>query len=510
MMSMARANRFLFACSLAAPVVLAAQSPPAASVERIVIVDASGAQIATPVESDPVPRVRLDTVRREDVLIRSPLRADVRISGMVTDELADVVPGHEADIKDVEVVGHQRLPVVPVRAAPTAVRPFAFVGQFSGTVSLDLGSDREVIAVEALNAVHRLGADTVALVFKADIHLPTEVTTGSLHVLKGLGPFTLQLSPLRRDAPDTAAFFLGARIAPGQETRLVETGPDTRRFTGRSAQLGDVTLSLEDPFYADDPSKEETLRIRLSSSAEIVVDEELPLQQTGATSDRFQSRAGRLPNDAMLRVDYSRLDDRAVDVLRVQPGSYKAFFGLEPMGAVVALRETSAASRVFEGRVPGLGVTRIAVEGIVEGLLHLTIDSSDAGVTGYRMRLDHDNKGYYIDADMPREHYTLPPTSPDSTVLVAIERSTNVERSSFFPFWVVAPGLRQAGPADYGEFDGRRFELTTEPLSVGSASSGARSRLPIVMLRDPGQLRAPNVVRFRAGRHQISLVIADR
>ncbi len=509
--------------------------PPEVS---IVYLDQRGEETFAPLTSQPRPVVTLDPVQIQDVELREDeLKARVRVSGEVTDPLADIVSDHRADITHVTIEG-QRVPVTRIPEDPSALQPFPFRGRFETTVEVFCNNEVIVVA-EATNAVDGRGVDTFALQFDMEVHLPQVISTGNYYTLKFLDPFTLVPDPTRPDRRDSLTFFHGVTGPEGPDSRLLETAPEsllfegTLGFDGGAGALGKTRLQLEAPFPKQDPTQPDRVRATFSSWGLAIVDQTFEFLETEADSGVFRNRALRLPNNEKMLLTLD-MEDR-IDAVTVQLGSWKSFIGIdkETPRPEARLSRPNPASPELSGRVPGLGSTTVQILGIEKESerwwnLHVLLDSSELELDDYYLELSGGagripGKLLFFTETLGPSSVTVPPRQPDVARLTGVVNDDHPPRGIWEPIWIVAQGLTSVEPGDYGRMGDQRIELTTEEFPGSTPGKVlVRSKLPFVFVRDPGELQAPNVLPALEPResltasspapklHVIELVLAPR
>jgi hypothetical protein len=206
-----------------------------------------------------------------------------------------------------------------------------------------------------------------------------------------------------------------------------------------------------------------------------------------------------------IRLD-ARFDATRTEALHVRLGSWKAFAGLDPKGFDPESSLKRTRPGVFEGAVTGLGRTTIEVVATNanpvrgQGGLVVLLSSEALKLSRYRLELlDWKGDGQSYQSlewhaggiiEMPT---AVPP--PARILSVAPAKSGPDQTARWWPFWVVLRGATTLGPGDRGLVDKQPFELTTDPLPFArDRSATVRSRLPLVLVANPRQLRSANVL----------------
>jgi hypothetical protein len=467
---------------------------------QIVFVDKRGEETFAPLASDPRPVVTLDPVALSDVtLIGDGTQAQVRVSGQVTDALADIVDNHAGDIAQV-FVNNQPYPVTPVPEPATATRPFAFRATFQATVTVGIGGGPNTVSVEAENSIGNRGYSSFTVNTQQTAPLSSPVSTGSFYDPKFLDPFTLVASAMSPTVPDTVVLYHGATSPTGNETPLLETGASTLTFSGVTPDLGPTTLTLQAP-VSGDTSARRVVPAVLSTEGLSIVNQALEFLETAPGSGLFRNPALRLPSNEAIEVILDHpLDPAAVDTIRVNVRS-----ALDK--DAVTLTETGPATQVFTGptAVPGLGTTTIQVVSILGAAnqpsrLRLLLDSSDLSLQGFYMELLEEqigNNRFQSRVFGPTSVEVTPPGTV-STTLLSVQNNAGLDGGTFEPTWVVAKGLADLQPGDLADISGQAFDLTVtpppQPGAPGGSVSGVRMKLPLVAVADKGNSQAPNVL----------------
>ena len=179
--------------------------------------------------SDPQPTVALDPVQQQHIVVLpGGTQAQVRVSGIVTDPLADIVAEHAADIREVTTRGIS-YPVTLVGEPATPARPYPFKGRFNFTVTIPIRSGRNTVVVQAVNAVGAKGHDSVSLVVLQSQSTNDSTPTVSTFAPKFLDPFSVQAAP--PDADGRQALLLYRASASGEVGRGSFRMPRTRWCT---------------------------------------------------------------------------------------------------------------------------------------------------------------------------------------------------------------------------------------------------------------------------------------
>ncbi|MFQ5792144.1 MAG: hypothetical protein ACE5JI_16865, partial [Acidobacteriota bacterium] len=452
-------------------------------VVHLVFIDKRGEETFAPLTSDPRPVVTLDEVTREDVaLLANGEQARVTVSGEVTDAIADIVADHLADITEV-LVEDQPVAVVPVPEPTSVLRPFAFRGRFSTTVTVDIGDGANTVVAEAENAIGNKGFDSFTINVQQSVSLPEVLPTGNVYDVKFLDPFTLVIQRLSSDTVDSVVLFHGTTVPAGTETPLVETEPNSLVFAGTTDELGSTTLTLEAPLLVNDPFIQDSIGGTLSTLGLAIVEQPFEFVETSSDSGLFRNPALRLPNNELLDVRLDQpLDDSTVDSLEVKLG-----FDLDEDPAT--LQETAPDSLLFIGQVTGLGDTRMHIRAI-EALpaepdtMLAFLDSSELALSAYYLKLlETANETLRFQTQRQgAASVLLPPTEPTQATLLGVENHLGADEGIFEPVWVVARGLASFQPGDQGEISSTPFALTSQPPPVPAA---ATARQPAVRFEEP-------------------------
>ncbi|HKC12366.1 MAG TPA: alkaline phosphatase family protein [Vicinamibacteria bacterium] len=465
---------------------------------RIVFVDKRGEEAFAPLTSNPRPVVTLDPVAASDVtLIGDGTQAQVRVSGQVTDVLADIVDSHAADITQV-FVGDQTYPVTPVPEPASVTRPFAFRATFQTTVTVGISDGSNTVSVEAENTIGNRGYGSFTINAQQSGPLPATAPTGSAYDTKFLDPFTLVASAMTTTVPNSLVLYHGATSPTGSETPLVETGVGTLTFTGVTPDLGTTSLSLQAP-VSGDTSARRVVPVVLSSLGLSIVKQSYEFLETAPGSGLFRNPALRLPsNDTMEVLLAGPLDPSVIDTIRVNVRS-----ALDQ--DAVTLTETAPASQTFTGStpVPGLGTTTIQVASILSqpgqpSRLRLLLDSSDLSLQGFYMELLEEQPGNnrFKSQSFGPTSTVFTPSTAVQTAFVSVQNNPPLDGGTFEPAWVVASGLATLQSGDQAMINGQAFDLTLAPSPAATSGplSGVRARLPVVVVPDKGSSQAPNVL----------------
>jgi hypothetical protein len=465
---------------------------------RIVFVDKRGEESFAPLTSDPRPVVTLDPVAASDVtLIGDGTQAQVRVSGQITDALADIVDSHAADITQV-FVGDQTYPVTPVPEPASVTRPFAFRATFQTTVTVGISDGSNTVSVEAENAIGNRGYGSFTINAQQSGPLPATAPTGSAYDTKFLDPFTLVASAMSTTVPNSLVLYHGATSPTGSETPLVETGVGTLTFTGVTPDLGTASLSLQAP-VSGDTSARRVVPAVLSSLGLSIVKQSYEFLETAPGSGLFRNPALRLPSsDTMEVLLAGPLDPSVIDTIRVNVRS-----ALDQ--DAVTLTETAPASQTFTGStpVPGLGTTTIQVASILSqpgqpSRLRLLLDSSDLSLQGFYMELLEEQPGNnrFKSQSFGPTSTVFTPNTAVQTAFVSVQNNPPLDGGTFEPAWVVASGLATLQSGDQAMINGQAFDLTLAPSPAATSGplSGVRARLPLVVVPDKGGSQAPNIL----------------
>ena len=141
--------------------------------------------------SHPYPVVELDPLR-EITIHPSQLRAEVEISGIITDPIADLVPGatinqvfvgffdENANHPDFNPPHFREIPisVTPLERSKSDLRPHPFVGEFKKVIEVPLPlrepRDVEIVVRSAPNAIGHSGYDSISILLAGRIVLGLE------------------------------------------------------------------------------------------------------------------------------------------------------------------------------------------------------------------------------------------------------------------------------------------------------------------------------------------------
>lgn len=471
---------------------------------QIVFVDKRGGENLVPPMSDPRPHVVLDPISAGDVTLTSDgATAQMRVSGTVTDSLADIVPAHAADITTV-TFGEQTLPVQGVSEPATALRPYAFRGRFNGTVRVPVQNGPNRLAVYAENTVGNRSADSVTVTVQQTIEVPDVPPAQVFSADKYLDPLTLLWHPLREDAVDTLVVYRHPGT-PSDEDFVVETAANTSVFTTTSPDLGDVTLTVTAPPAGNNP---QTIDAIVSSSALALFDEPFTFVETVAGAGTFKTVARRLPDNSRLRVAFTAPPS--------SPGANTAAVTLERIsGAVTATLATVApGSLTFSATSGALGPAAVRIQSI-EGdagqprTLNSFFTSGTAGVSDYYVAMNETGVGT-MQFETETRPVALAPVSvvptPASATVVGVANEPESPEVPAEPVWVVARGLRDAAVGDRGTLDDTTFELTTAaaPSAGGApAARAVRFAQQVAFVKTTGSSIAPNIKRAVAPQQDV-------
>ena len=306
---------------------------------------------------------------------------------------------------------------------------------------------------------------------------------------------------MRPDAIDTVTIYHSGDAPTGQETVLVETGPDTGIFTGSTPDLGDATLSFDAPIRANDPFTIETLQPRLSSSALTMIDEPLTLVESGTASPIFRTAALRLPSNLPMEMSLpARADSLQVSSIQLRTGA-------QTSQEAVTLAQAVPQAPIFSGRTPELGETLISltsIEGSTDAprVVHMGLSSSTLGLNGFYLRLSETGiaTGRFITEPYAVIETPVAEVAPPPATLLGIENNPSTAAGVFEPVWIVARGLTGSMATDGLELDGDRFDLTAAPLNLPVTAGAPRLASqhvaqPILIVSERGTASRPKNVR---------------
>jgi hypothetical protein len=502
-----RATLVCLSWVLVAAVAMAAAAGQSAVTLRLLDQDGEDASIFQ--LSNPYPAVTLDHVQRSDVTVLDAQgTVRLRLSGTITDPLADVVPDHRADITEV-TIEEQTFPVRRVSEPATLARPFAFRGRFTATVDVVT----ETLTVEAVNALGNKGFDMVDLKFDLSYHDAENLWTGNDSLGKFFDPFTVTLRDPPAGAPASIAFRAEKVLdAPAFEVTAAETAPGSRVFLREQTDLrgsGHLSFRIDEGPRAGGPAGRRVFTGTFDSYALSIIGEQDEFMETRAGSGVFRSAASRLPNNDLVELQLlPRESDLAPAAIEVRVGPWQAFaaeaareqFGATPgeLGRPrppdrARLMETGAGSRIYTGSVDGLGAVALRVYRMDDQHAEIFLSSATLGLEDFLLTLIGNGRLYRTRAVGP-ERIEVTPASV-SAHFVGVEDVTprGVPLSqSFNPVWVVLDGVSSPGRDDYGEVDGRRFALTTSAAPFPGPAR-VRLALPLVFVAGPAPIDAPNV-----------------
>jgi predicted AlkP superfamily pyrophosphatase or phosphodiesterase len=466
---------------------------------QITFIDRRGQETFAPPTSDPQPTVVLDPVQPSHIVVLAGgTQAQVRLSGNVTDPLADIVAERAADIREVTARG-QAYPVTRVHEPATPARPYASKGRFNFTITIPLQNGRNTVVVQAVNAVGAKGHDSVSFVVLQSRSTNDTTPTVSTFAPKFLDPFTVQAA-----APDAAgrlAILLHQGFGPADDaTRLVHDAPNTLTYSGTSQRFGIARVVLDAPLAGVDPAVREVVTGRIYSSALSIAGEPLEFVETGAASGLFRSVARRLPTNDVVTFALTELPRADVaDTVRVE---------LEQTAGKMSgtLTETGTGTNVFTGVVDGIGAMTFELRAIAQDnaptrTLHgfvtnstLTLESfymavteSSAGTLQFKtQRLATGTVGYFT-------------ATTNAASILAVENNPGSTSAVVEPVWLAVKGLPGIPADPRVKLNDVDLELTAQPTGTEPTGPRARrlirSKEPVIFVRDPKGFSKRNVVR---------------
>jgi len=149
-------------------------------VAGIAALDKDGNEVDEQPASDPRPVVKLEPVT--DLSLQVDNIVEFTIQGEVTDAIADIVEENLADITSVRIHGTLdpalTAEVTRIDVPTTRFRPYAFKGRFTARVTAKVGEGRNLIVVEAVNALDNPGWAAIAV--PAEISIATAALNQAL------------------------------------------------------------------------------------------------------------------------------------------------------------------------------------------------------------------------------------------------------------------------------------------------------------------------------------------
>jgi hypothetical protein len=434
----------------------------------LVLVDKRGDETFAPPASDPRPTITLDPISPAAIRLQGDSdQADIRLTGIVKDAVADIVAGGAADIKEV-MVNDRVYAVTRVDVTPTPARPFAYQGRFELTAPISISGGETVITVSATNIAGGVGYDSVTIRAQQDEAVPVVADEGTAPLFR-LEPLTLVTAPLDAAVADSVVIYHGDDAPTGSEPTLAETGPATGQFTGITADLGSVTVSIPAPYASNDPDRRDTVQATVSASGLEMANEVMEFLETSETSGVFRSPALTLPSNARLRLRLPRLPAAAaVDTITAR------YAAADRDGE---LPESAADTSLFAGDVPGLGTVAVTIVSFGTGagqrrVMRALLASTELDVTDYYVELLETAAGSLVFETDVRGVTMSYPTTATGTRVLSVADNLGSDPGTFEPVWVVAEGLRTAGATDRGLLDGDEFELTTDPVPAEPPAAG--------------------------------------
>jgi len=251
-------------------------------------------------EQDVVPAVT-ETVRVAPVVqinemssgsIQTPIggAAVFRMSGSVTDQLADITPGGAADITSVTIAG-QSVPVTRSSdGGSDPWRPYKATYRFDAQVVLAMTAGDNPITVTAVNAVGAKGHASMSI--RAEAHLGAEraiMVGGSF----GDG-ITSPLSRLRITLPvvewgtEPDDLQVGMHQADGSvlEVTVLRIAPGS--YHVNESELGPITIGIPVPLYLSTKDRDVASFAIAMPSQGIIQADDVNLLETTAISQVFQ------------------------------------------------------------------------------------------------------------------------------------------------------------------------------------------------------------------------------
>jgi hypothetical protein len=438
-------------------------------VVRFVLVDKAGQEAELPMLSYPQPVVTLDPMTAAKVtLVNGGTQAQVQLSGSVTDPLADIVADGAADIKAI-TVGDQTIPVTRIAQTGTLLRPYAFKGQFKGSVTVDVGGGENALSVAATNLIGRTGAATVSISVAQDVTVPETLPDWSAEAPKFAKPFTLVAEPTTDAAVDAITLIHETLDPEGVTERLTETQPTSLVFAGETSDLGPARLELAAPIPPGEPGQRRTVVGTLDSLGLGIVRQPLEFVETGSATGVFRSVVTSFPA-GVLQIAFDRMPSPGVlDRLKVK-------VGFDPTRAPEVLTETAEDSNSFTGSADGLGTAQVDILELSTGSpgeaarLRVLLASQELGLDGYVLDLRE------VEPLTFRSSYVFVPSGPErlptpaSTVVTGVSVEQGMESGSFDPYWIVAKGLTSFASGDVGDLNGHPVDLSLAPLPPGPRS----------------------------------------
>lgn len=466
-------------------------------------VDAQGQEMPVITTSDPHPVVTLDPVTRAAVTPLDDIgKARIRLSGTVTDALADIVPGHLADITSVKI-GEQSVPVqrVPVTASPT--RPYAFRGRFAATIV----TTDDTILVEAINIIGNREWDLVDLEYDIRLREADILYTGHDPIAKFLDPFTIRFESTVPGAARRLTLFQGLQADGKTTAQLTETGQGSGRFESDGPSRGAVTLRIDSMMTERGPNGSRAFQATFSSDALLIHEQESDFVETSADSGVFLSPSYRLPSNEVLEIR-APLRDAGLpgDLVFARVGAWEAFAAEDARARYgVVPRELRGAAPVIESRLArrAAGIyssSTTALGAITLQLLEVQTDRIEVLVTSDRWRLNQlrlvlegDRGIWRSRAHAPDKVEVRPFTL--SAKLVGVKNVIPEGRplgTPLAPVWVVVDGARVGVPGDYVTVGARRFDLAHVAMS-GRTAPPVGVKAPFVFTARRPVIDLPNV-----------------
>ncbi|MCX7806139.1 MAG: hypothetical protein N3A38_13250, partial [Planctomycetota bacterium] len=292
--------------------------------------------------SHPVPKIELRIPSEVTVKVDGNILS-LHVSGEVFDAVADVVAGGLADIKYV-MVGDSVLSVERDRgyehSNASPVRPYAFRGIFSGTVSLPACSPVTPVVVRTSpNATGSVGYASATLSIEDNSSAFRENNIPNIRTIlfKTDGAF----DPASRDA-------VYCKALPGEEfAPLLETGEASVIFEGAVPGLGSVKLRILSS-TGDEGGTRDLMVCELAAEHLRLAPNPIVLEETSAASNLFS--LGPFVEISFPGAVSEEISDVAFLRFRDSEGSER----------IALLSETAPASFVFEAKgVTDLGAVRM-------------------------------------------------------------------------------------------------------------------------------------------------------
>ncbi|MCX7804224.1 MAG: Ig-like domain-containing protein [Planctomycetota bacterium] len=339
-----------------------------ANVIRFGFIDSKGKPITfSTAVSAPHPIIAIDPISAGDITLTGNI-ATFTLSGTVTDPVADITPGHAADIESV-TVGNLAVPLKRVDDSTdrSPTRPYPFKAVFSRRISVPLANGANSIVASAVNVLGKKASATLKIDAEVTVNGAGIADAGDFYLPSD--PLTVEVdAPLDPAVPDSIVAYLGDKPPGSREaSTLREEETDSMVFAGETDDLGKVRITIRE-IPAFDPGTAEELKVEVESGKiGFHTPQEIVLVETSACSRVF-------------RMQGKKLTVRLGGPFNPEvPDGIFAFLDEEDPGNAV-LTETGPDTRIFTGNTPDLGEATVALVNI-SGLNPAATDTMLVAVT---------------------------------------------------------------------------------------------------------------------------------